>query len=283
MPPSHLSPSAAAPTGRHLSFAEREHLALARARGDGVREIARQLGRAPSTISRELRRNAATRSGGFEYRAATAQWHADRSARRPKPAKLQTNPTLQKYVQDKACRQHCDARRKSDCGTSGVVEGSSSWAQTVAPMGSSMESGANRATTTDRLPGRHFHAHQPRGDIPGSVRAGTWSVASRADCLFAHGACTARAERARPRPREVLCDTGDPDQRETGLRGGSCSARSLGRRSDSRDGQLGDRNAGRANDEVHNPAAPSPASWSSSTGAREEWPGSGRSRRAGGA
>jgi hypothetical protein len=101
MPPSHLSPSAAAPTGRYLSFAEREHLALARARGEGVREIARQLGRAPSTISRELRRNAATRGGGFEYRAITAQWHADRSARRPKPAKLQTNPTLREYVQDR--------------------------------------------------------------------------------------------------------------------------------------------------------------------------------------
>ena len=37
--------------------------------GCGVREIARQLGRSPSTISRELRRNAATRGGGLEYRA----------------------------------------------------------------------------------------------------------------------------------------------------------------------------------------------------------------------
>ncbi len=39
------------------------------ARGEGVREIAGQLGRSPSTISREVRRNAATRGGGFEYRA----------------------------------------------------------------------------------------------------------------------------------------------------------------------------------------------------------------------
>lgn len=101
MPPSNFSPSAVAPTGRYLSLAEREHLALARARGEGVREIARRLGRAPSTISRELRRNAATRSGGFEYRAMTAQWHADRSARRPKPAKLQTNAKLREYVQDR--------------------------------------------------------------------------------------------------------------------------------------------------------------------------------------
>ena len=101
MPPSHLAPSAPAPTGRYLSFAEREQIALLRARGEGVREIARQLGRAASTISRELRRNGATRSGALEYRAMTAQWHADRSLRRPKPAKLVTNPALQSYVQDR--------------------------------------------------------------------------------------------------------------------------------------------------------------------------------------
>jgi IS30 family transposase len=101
MPPSHLAPSAPAPRGRYLSFSEREQIALARARGDGVRAIAAQLGRSPSTISRELRRNAATRSGGYDYRAMTAQWHADRAAKRPKPAKLLTNPVLRAYVQDR--------------------------------------------------------------------------------------------------------------------------------------------------------------------------------------
>src|SRR5687767_5318578 len=43
-------------SGRYLSFAEREEIALLRARGNGVREVARRLGRAPSSISRELRR-----------------------------------------------------------------------------------------------------------------------------------------------------------------------------------------------------------------------------------
>jgi len=86
---------------RYLSFTEREELALLRAQGHGVRAIGRRLGRAASTISRELRRNAATRSGALEYRATTAQWHADRSARRPKPAKLALNVTLQRYVQDR--------------------------------------------------------------------------------------------------------------------------------------------------------------------------------------
>lgn len=99
MPPTHLAPSAPPLSGRYLSFAEREVLALLRAQGHGVRACARQLGRAPSTISRELRRNAATRSGGFAYRAITAQWHADRAAQRPKPAKLALDARLQHYVQ----------------------------------------------------------------------------------------------------------------------------------------------------------------------------------------
>jgi IS30 family transposase len=88
-------------SGRYLSFAEREEIALLHARGCGVREIARQLGRSPSTMSRELRRNAATRGGVLEYRATTAQWHADRRARRPKPARLAVNPELRRYVQDR--------------------------------------------------------------------------------------------------------------------------------------------------------------------------------------
>ena len=101
MPPSTLAPSARPRSGRYLSFVEREEIALLRAQDVKVREIARRLGRAPSTISRELRRNAATRSGGLEYRATTAQWHAERAARRPKPAKLAVNEKLRTYVQER--------------------------------------------------------------------------------------------------------------------------------------------------------------------------------------
>jgi len=100
MPPTHFSQSKPL-SGRYLSFAEREELAILRAQGHGVRTIADQLNRAPSTISRELRRNAATRSGALDYRATTAQWHADRSAQRPKPAKLASNPILRDYVQNR--------------------------------------------------------------------------------------------------------------------------------------------------------------------------------------
>jgi IS30 family transposase len=86
-------------SGRYLSFAEREEIAILRAHGAGVREIARRVGRSPSTISRELRRNAATRCGGLEHRATPAQWHADVRARRLKPAKLVVSPE-HRYVQE---------------------------------------------------------------------------------------------------------------------------------------------------------------------------------------
>jgi DNA-binding NarL/FixJ family response regulator len=77
MPPAMYKPSTKPPSGRYLSFAEREEIALLRVQGLTKREIGRRLGRSASTISRELRRNAATRSGGLEYRASTAQWHAE--------------------------------------------------------------------------------------------------------------------------------------------------------------------------------------------------------------
>ena len=101
MAPKVLAPSSKPPSERYLSFVEREEIALLRAQGCGVRETARRLGRDASTISRELRRNAATRSGGLEYRATTAQWHAERAARRPRRAKLAENAGLRKYVQDR--------------------------------------------------------------------------------------------------------------------------------------------------------------------------------------
>jgi len=116
MPPSHLSPSSPLPTGRYLSLPEREQIALLRAQRQGVREIACKLARSPSTISRELRRNAATRSGGFAYRAITAQWHADRAARRPKRAKLVANAALRRYVQERLAGKVATPAGKSLAG-----------------------------------------------------------------------------------------------------------------------------------------------------------------------
>jgi IS30 family transposase len=101
MPPAMFGLSAKPLSGRYLSFMEREEIGLLRAQGQTIQEVARRIGRAASTISRELRRNAATRSGGLEYRATTAQWHAERAARRPKQAKLALNAALQAYVEER--------------------------------------------------------------------------------------------------------------------------------------------------------------------------------------
>jgi IS30 family transposase len=97
-----MSPiSLAEPSGRYLSFSEREEIALLHAQGHGVREMARRLGRDPSTISRELRRNAATRAGQRSYRAGVAQWKAQQAAKRPKAAKLAANPRLRAYIEQR--------------------------------------------------------------------------------------------------------------------------------------------------------------------------------------
>jgi IS30 family transposase len=103
-------------SGRYLSFAEREELALLHTQALTVREIARRMNRAPSTISRELRRNAATRGGMLQYRATVAQWKAERFASRPKPAKLVQNARLRRYVQDRLAGLVADARGKSVAG-----------------------------------------------------------------------------------------------------------------------------------------------------------------------
>src|SRR4051812_39586534 len=89
------------PTGRYLSFVEREEIALLHAQEHGVREIARRIGRDPGTVSRGLRRNAATRAGKPVYRAVVAQWKAQQEAKRPKTAKLAGDDRLREYVQDR--------------------------------------------------------------------------------------------------------------------------------------------------------------------------------------
>ena len=66
-----------------------EEIALGRARGDSIRTIAALLGRSPSTVSRELRRNA---DGLGRYRATTAHALAYHRASRPKPGKLVQKP-----------------------------------------------------------------------------------------------------------------------------------------------------------------------------------------------
>ncbi|MFC7626113.1 IS30 family transposase [Microlunatus sp. GCM10028923] len=92
-----------------LSFAEREEIAALRRAGLGVRAIARELGRSPSTISRELRRVRHHRPSDrhkMPYRASTAQSDADARARRSAPGKLATNLRLRREVQNRLKQKH---------------------------------------------------------------------------------------------------------------------------------------------------------------------------------
>ena len=150
MPPTHLSRSSKPPSGRYLSFAEREEIAILRAQGQGVRAIARQLGRPPCTISRELQRNVARRHGAPEYRATMAQWHADQSARRPRPAKLAQNPTLRDYVQDRLAGMIATVDGAS---LEGRVEGAPGRASTESALGDGVEPGTDFSPSSARLSG----------------------------------------------------------------------------------------------------------------------------------
>jgi transposase, IS30 family len=84
--------------GRYLSVAEREEIAVGLAAGESLRVIAARLGRAPSTVSREVRRNS---RGPRAYRALAAQGQAQWRAARPKTAKLAGNTELRGWVQGK--------------------------------------------------------------------------------------------------------------------------------------------------------------------------------------
>jgi transposase, IS30 family len=84
--------------GRYLSVAEREEIAVGLAAGESVRAIAARLGRSPSTISREVRRNS---RGRRYYRALAAQGQAQWRAARPKTAKLAGHYELREWVQGK--------------------------------------------------------------------------------------------------------------------------------------------------------------------------------------
>jgi IS30 family transposase len=85
-------------SGRYLSLAEREEIAVGRAGRKSMRALARELGRSASTISRELGRNS---SAAGSYRATAAQARAEVRGRRPKEAKLAGNDELRGWVQDK--------------------------------------------------------------------------------------------------------------------------------------------------------------------------------------
>ena len=253
MPPISLAPRSAC----YLSFAEREEIALLRAQGAGVRDIARRLRRAPSTVSRELRRNAATRSGGLAYRASTAQWHSDRRAKRPKIAKLAANDRLRIYVQDRLA------------GTVMAEDGTSVPGPTVGSW-----SGRRHGRRQDRHWATSWSpqqiAHRLRIEYPDddSMRIsheaiyqalyiqGRGGPAPRADGMPAHRAGAARAEGPPPEPRQRVCKPRGHDQRAARRGCGPSGSWTLGRRPDHRTRQLRDRHIGRTHHPIHDAAPP---------------------------
>ena len=142
------------PNARRLRFCGRK--------AAPYRRWARRIGRAASTISRELRRNAATRSGGLGYRASTAQWHAERSARRPKQAKLVLNAALQAYVQDRLAWAGRGSERCSCSWPVRILERATTWTAAGSPVGRVPLEFLSRSLDACRSTSRMTsHAHQP--------------------------------------------------------------------------------------------------------------------------
>jgi IS30 family transposase len=89
-----IAPAPRRRSAKALSAAEREELSRGLSAGESLRSIARQIGRAPSTVSREIKRN----GGSSTYRAAAAEVRAWQEATRPKPCKLAQYPRLRALV-----------------------------------------------------------------------------------------------------------------------------------------------------------------------------------------
>ncbi|MEU2061541.1 IS30 family transposase [Streptomyces sp. NPDC013455] len=102
---------------RYLQEHDRIHIADRLREKASVRQIAAELGRSPSTISREIRRNRRPMpKGGFAYQPFHAHRRAERRPPRPKPGKIGRNPELRDFIQEHLGRrwspeQICQALR----------------------------------------------------------------------------------------------------------------------------------------------------------------------------
>ena len=163
---------------------EREEIALLRAKNLGVRAIARELGRDPSTISRELRRVAATWGGQLEYRASIAQWKAELMAKRPRSAKLAVNDRLREDVQDRLAGVQGGPDGMEVPGTpeAACVEGQEQTPDARRDAGRRPGAG-NRSRTSCRSTSPMM---SPCGSATKrSIRRSTWRVVAHSNGLFA--------------------------------------------------------------------------------------------------
>ena len=233
-------------SGRYLSFSEREDIAIWHAQKLGVREIARRLGRNPSTISRELRRNASTRTWRLEYKARRRSGTPSGEPGDRRWPSWPTNDALRDYVQDRLSGVH-----KTPDG------------RLVGPAGPTWK-GRNKPHRGDRRWVKGWSPEQISQRLPVDfpddesmrisheaiyqalyVKAGC--AQARAGGLSSHGSGATGSPR--PVPTEALGarhPRGD-DQRTPSRSRRSCRSRALGGRPPHRAGAFRHRHPGRAN------------------------------------
>ncbi len=168
-----------------------------------MRELARQVGRTASTVSRELRRDAATRGGQLAYRASVAQWHAERRARRPKIAKLASHDRLRGYVQDRLAGTVTDPDGRPIPGPNVAWKGRRHGRRADrrwAPRGVLSKSVTGSRSTSPKKD----DANPAGGHLPGALRPGPRWAAPRADRLPARGQGVAGAPSTDPRARQEV-------------------------------------------------------------------------------
>ena len=222
----------------------------------------RRISRSPSTISRELRRNAATRSGGLEYRATTAQWHADRRA--------QATEGREARCQRRAAPIRAGPARRHDRGPDGT---SGAWSRRA--LDRPPPRAPTRPTLGERRGARSRSRNRLRVDFPDdeSMRISHEAIyqalyvqgrgALRRElvaCLRTGRALRVPRARTRGRGKEFVSPEIMISERPAEA-AGSRRARTLGRRPDPRARQLRDRDARRAHHPVHDAAAPASHGW----------------------
>ena len=161
MPPAMFGLSGKPLSGRYLSLAEREEIALLRVQGYSIQEIARRLGRAASTISRELRRN--RRHTKWRLGVSCDDGAVARRAIRSSSEAGETCAQLGiAHLRGRTTGWCCRRSERSFLSRPGrILERPPAWAATGPTVGPSMEPGTDRSPLADRLPGRRDHAHQP--------------------------------------------------------------------------------------------------------------------------
>ena len=269
-------------SGRYLSFAEREQIALWRAEKMGVRQIART---AESLAVDGVTRTAAKREhprrnidisgdgGAMAPRPARRPPQAGENGRQPTPTPIRTGTPGRSS--DHRARRHGD---RSD----GAVHRPQSCPTRRPAVGTGLEPGADRGPTAARLPGRSDDADLARGDLPGALHRGPGSVVPRVRRLPTDRACAAGTARADPprttQPTRLHHPRGHP--RPPPRRGRrSAGARTLGGRPHHRAEPVRDRHTRRTNHSIHHSAAASTHGRIRNPGPREERTRTRRSRR----